>query len=74
MTFGTRRNQNNPSTITRGSLLNAFGSPPYTFSEYAVQSEPRTVQSEFLAVRDRYQYFVARIDNKTTITMQTLSE
>ena len=40
VTFGTTRNRDTPSTITRGSLLNAFGSRPYTFSEYAVQREP----------------------------------
>ena len=76
VTFGTRRNQNNPSTITRGSLLNAFGSPPYTFSEYAVQREPLTVQREFLAVfsSQGYQYFVASIDNETTITRLCLSD
>ena len=52
VTFGTRRDQNRgtPSTITRGSLLNAFRSPPYTFSEYVVQREPSTVERVFLAV------------------------
>ena len=83
VTFGARQNQNNPSTITRGSLLNAFGSPPYTFSEYAVQREtttmqrePRTVQREFLAVfsSQGYQYFVASIDNEATITRLCLSD
>ena len=78
VTFGTRQDQNRgtPSTITRGSLLNAFGSPPYTFSEYAVQREPLTVQREFLAVfsSQGYQYFVASIDNETTITRLCLSD
>ena len=78
VTFGTRRDQNRgtPSTITRGSLLNAFRSPPYTFSEYAVQMETTTVQREFLAVfsSQGYQYFVANIDNKTTITRLCLSD
>ena len=76
VTFGTRQNQNNPSTITRGSLLNAFGSPPYTFSEYAVQRETNTVQREFLAVfsSQGYQYFVASIDNEATITRLCLSD
>ena len=72
----TKPNQNNPSTITRGSLLNAFRSPPYTFSEYAAQRETTTVQREFLAVfsSQGYQYFVANIDNKTTITRLCLSD
>ena len=76
VTFGTRQNQNNPSTITRGSLLNAFRSPPYTFSEYAVQREPSTVQRVFLAVfsSQGYQYFVANIDNEATITRLCLSD
>ena len=76
VTFGTRRNRDTPSTITRGSLLNAFRSPPYTFSEYAVQREPRTVQREFLAVfsSQGYQYFVASIDNEATITRLCLSD
>ena len=76
MTFGTRRNQNNPSTITRGSLLNAFRSPPYTFSEYAVQREPSTVERVFLAVfsSQGYQYFVVSIDNEATITRLCLSD
>ena len=76
VTFGTRRNQNNPSTITRGSLLNAFGSPPYTFSEYVVQMETATVQRVFLAVfsSQGYQYFVANIDNEATITRLCLSD
>ena len=76
VTFGTRRNQNNPSTITRGSLFNAFGSPPYTFSEYAVQRETITVQRVFLAVfsSQGYQYFVANIDNEATITRLCLSD
>ena len=78
VTFGTRRDQNRgtPSTITRGSLLNAFRSPPYTFSEYAVQRESLTVQREFLAIFSTkgYQYFVANIDNKTTITRLCLSD
>ena len=76
VTFGTRRDRDIPSTITRGSLLNAFGSPPYTFSEYAVQREPPTVQREFLAVfsSQSYQYFVVDIDNKTTITRLCLSD
>ena len=70
VTFGTRRNRDTPSTITRGSLLNAFGPPPYTFSEYAVQREPRTVQREFLAVFSSciYQYLVVDIDDQATIT------
>ena len=76
VTFGTRRDQNSPSTITRGSLLNAFRSPPYTFSEYAVQREPSTVQRVFLAVfsSQSYQYFVANIDNEATITRLCLSD
>ena len=76
VTFGTRRDQNNPSTITRGSLLNAFRSPPYTFSEYAMQMETTTVQREFLAVfsSQGYQYFVANIDNEATITRLCLSD
>ena len=76
VTFGTRRNQNSSSTITRGSLLNAFGSPPYTFSEYAVQMELSAVQREFLAVfsSQGYQYFVASIDNEATITRLCLSD
>ena len=78
VTFGTRRDQNRgtPSTITRGSLLNAFGSPPYTFSEYAVQRETITVQRVFLAVfsSQGYQYFVASIDNEATITRLCLSD
>ena len=76
VTLGTRRDQNNPSTITRGSLLNAFSSPPYTFSEYAVQREPSAVQREFLAVfsSQGYQYFVANIDNEATITRLCLSD
>ena len=76
VTFGRRQNQNSPSTITRGSLLNAFGSPPYTFSEYAVQREPSAVQRVFLAVfsSQGYQYFVASIDNEATITRLCLSD
>ena len=76
VTFGTRRNQDTLSTITRGSLLNAFGSPPYSFSEYAVQREPSAVQREFLAVfsSQGYQYFVANIDNKPAITRLCLSD
>ena len=78
VTFGTRRDQNRgtPSTITRGSLLNAFRSPPYTFSEYAVQMETATVQREFLAVfsSQGYQYFVANIDNEALITRLCLSD
>ena len=76
VTFGTQQEQNRPSTITRGSLLNAFGSPPYTFSVYAVQTEPSTVQREFLAVfsSQGYQYFVASIDNEATITRLCLSD
>ena len=76
VTFGTQQEQNHPSNITRGSLLNAFGSPPYTFSEYAVQREPSAVQREFLAVfsSQGYQYFVASIDNKATITRLCLSD
>ena len=76
VTFGTRRNQDTLSTITRGSLLNAFGSPPYTFSEYAVQTEPSAVQRVFLAVfsSQGYQYFVASIDNEATITRLCLSD
>ena len=76
VTFGTRQDQNNPSTITRGSLVNVFSSPPYTFSEYAVQMEPPTVQREFLAVfsSQGYQYFVASIDNEATITRLCLSD
>ena len=76
VTFGTQQEQNRPSTITRGSLLNAFGSPPYSFSEYAVQREPSTVQREFLAVfsSQGYQYFVASIDNEATIIRLCLSD
>ena len=76
VTFGTRRNQNSSSTITRGSLLNAFGSPPYTFSEYAVQTELSAVQREFLAVfsSQGYQYFVASVDNEATIIRLCLSD
>ena len=76
VTFGTRRNQNSSSTITRGSLLNAFRSPPYSFSEYAVQREPSTVQREFLAVfsSQGYQYFVVSIDNEATIIRLCLSD
>ena len=76
VTFGTRRNRDTPSTITRGSLLNAFRSPPYTFSEYAVQMETTTMQREFLAVfsSQSYQYFVANIDNEATITRLCLSD
>ena len=78
VTFGARRDQNRgtPSTITRGSLLNAFRSPPYTFSEYAVQREPSAVQRKFLAVfsSQGYQYFVASIDNEATITRLCLSD
>ena len=70
VTFGTRRHKNNPSTITRGSLLNAFRSPPYTFSEYVVQRELSTVERVFLAVfaNQGYQYFVVDIDDQATIT------
>ena len=76
VTFGARQDQNSPSAITRGSLLNAFRSPPYTFSEYAVQREPPTVQRVFLAVfsSQSYQYFVANIDNEATITRLCLSD
>ena len=76
VTFGTQQEQNSPSTITRGSLLNAFGSPPYTFSEYAVQREPSAVQREFLAVfsSQGYQYFVVNIDNEATIIRLCLSD
>ena len=70
VTFGTRRNRDTLSTITRGSLLNAFGSPPYTFSETLVQREPPAVQREFLAVfsSQGYQYFVVDMDDQATIT------
>ena len=76
VTFGTGQEQNSPSTITRGSLLNAFRSPPYSFSEYVVQREPSTVQREFLAVfsSQGYQYFVASIDNEATIIRLCLSD
>ena len=77
VTFGARRNRDTDlSTITRGSLLNAFGSPPYTFSEYAVQTESSAVQRVFLAVfsSEGYQYFVASIDNEATITRLCLSD
>ena len=76
VTFGTGQDQNSSSTITRGSLLNAFGSPPYTFSVYAVQTEPSAVQREFLAVfsSQGYQYFVVSIDNEATIIRLCLSD
>ena len=76
VTFGTQQEQNRPSTITRGSLLNAFDSPPYSFSEYAVQTELSAMQREFLAVfsSQGYQYFVASVDNEATIIRLCLSD
>ena len=43
VTYGTKQSQRRPSTITRGSLLNSFDAPPYTFMQYAEQREPNVL-------------------------------
>ena len=76
VTYGTRQSQNRPSTITRGSLLNSFR-PPYTYSEYAEQSEETSsVMREFLAVFsiEDYQFFVVSVNNVAHIIRLCLSD
>jgi len=77
VTYGTRRSPSRPSTITRGTLLNSFQSPPYTFGEYAEQREPSTsVMREFLAVfsHENYQYFVVNVNSRVHITRLCLMD
>ena len=77
VTYGTRQSPSRPTTITRGSLLNSFQSPPYTFSEYAEQREPSTsVMREFLAVfsHENYQYFVVNVNSRVHITRLCLTD
>ena len=77
VTYGTTQSPDRPSAITRGSLLNSFRPPPYTYSEYAEQSEENTsVMREFLIVFTNagYQFFVASVNNETHITRLCLSD
>ena len=77
VTYGTRQSSNRPTTITRGSLLNSFRSPPYTFSEYAEQREPNTsVMRKFLAVfsHENYHYFVVNVNRRAHIIRLCLTD
>ena len=77
VTYGTKQSQRRPSTISRGSLLNSFDPPPYTFMQYAEQREPNVlVTREFLTVfsNEGYQYFIVSINNQMVITRLCVSD
>ena len=77
VTYGRRQSPNTSSTITRGSLLNSFGRPPYIYSKYAEQREESTsVMRDFLAVfsNNVYQFFIVSINNETHVTRICLSD